>query len=586
MAMANREAESERMKAGQSACLAPGSLPAHLLQEVHLLRHRNEQLSGELAELRARSRQAEDARRAALNLMQDAVMSRLAEGRENAVRRRAEEGLRASEEKYRSLFQSMDEGFFILERLAPDAGGLPDYRFLEANPAFAEQSGINDVVGRTLREIFTSEPEGWIRTIDQVATTGDSIRDEYELASEGQVLEFYAFRPGGDLADRVAVIFKDVTERRAAEQALRENDRRKDEFLATLAHELRNPLAPISNSLQILRICFGEDPTVNEVCEIMDRQLSHMVRLVDDLMEVSRITRGSIELRKQPTQLASILRGALELSRPLVESMGHELAVAIPTASIPVMADPVRLGQVFSNLLNNAAKYTDRGGQIRLGLRKETELVIITVSDTGIGLPKTMLSSVFDMFTQVDRTSGRSGGGLGIGLTLAKRLVEMHGGTISARSEGLGMGSEFIVTLPVASDEGGNPAEFSDSNIHGNLTCRKVVVVDDNKDSADTLGRLLRTLGMEVRVANDGQAALHLVESCRPDLVFLDLGMPGMDGFEVARRIRSQSYSHRMILVALTGWGQVGDRNRTHDAGFDHHLVKPANISALQSLLS
>ncbi|MFO0890685.1 MAG: ATP-binding protein [Isosphaeraceae bacterium] len=401
----------------------------------------------------------------------------------------------------------------------------------------------------------------------------------------GRVLEFYAFRLGGLTDGGIAVLFRDVSERKAVEQQLLDADRRKDEFLATLAHELRNPLAPISNSLQLLRMCFAEDPTVGEVCEVMERQLNHMVRLVDDLLEVSRITRGSIELRKEPSQLASILRSALELSRPLIETLEHQLAIAIPPAPIPIEADPVRLGQVFANLLNNAAKYTDRGGHIRLGVRVEGGEAVVTVRDTGIGLAEDKLATIFDMFTQVERGSDRSRGGLGIGLTLARRLVEMHGGSITAHSAGPGQGSEFVVRLPVAPVE--NPImDLPPERRCCELHRRRVLVVDDNQDSAATLGRLLQVLGTDVQIAHDGPTALEMVEGYSPDVVFLDLGMPGMDGLEVARRIRQSSPSRSIVLIALTGWGQHGDRLRTRDAGFDHHLVKPANMSALQSLLS
>ncbi len=304
-----------------------------------------------------------------------------------------------------------------------------------------------------MRQALPGESEEWYSTFDNVASTGQSIRFERELITKQRVLELYAFRLEGRAGGRVAVIFKDITERKAAEEALRLADRRKDEFLATLAHELRNPLAPICNSLQLLRMYAGNDISAEEVFEMMDRQVNHMVRLVDDLMEVSRITRGSISLRKQKTELATIIRNAVELSHPLIEASDHQLTISLPQSPIPLYGDVIRLGQVFANLLNNAAKYTDRGGHIWLNAHQEEDQVVVSVRDTGIGIPESMLHAVFEIFTQADRSGHRAQGGLGIGLTLAKRLIELHGGTISAHSPGRGQGSEFIVRLPVAEDE-------------------------------------------------------------------------------------------------------------------------------------
>ncbi len=375
-----------------------------------------------------------------------------------------------------------------------------------------------------------------------------------------------------------------LAERERTAESLRQADRRKDEFLATLAHELRNPLAPIRNSLQILRMSAGSDPTAQRVCEMMERQVNHMVRLVDDLMEVSRITRGLIELRRQTTDLATVIRTAIETSKPLVDAGQHQLAISMPAEMIPLYGDEVRLGQVFANLLNNAAKYTDRGGQIWLSAKRQGNEAIISIRDNGIGLSAEMLPVVFDMFMQADRSSGRTQGGLGIGLTLVKNLVELHGGTISAHSPGPGQGSEFIVRLPVAVAARQATAPRTLDSASPQLR-RRVLVVDDNQDAAASLGMLLTFLGMDVQVAHDGATALSRLESYRPDVVLLDLGMPGMDGIEVARRIREQPDFQHTMLIALTGWGQEEDRSRTQAAGFNHHLVKPADIMALQALL-
>jgi signal transduction histidine kinase len=376
-----------------------------------------------------------------------------------------------------------------------------------------------------------------------------------------------------------------LLERERTAESLRQADRRKDEFLATLAHELRNPLAPIRNSLQFLRMTVHSDPTAERVCEMMERQVNHMVRLVDDLMELSRITRGLIQLRKEHTELATVIRNAVETTRPLVEAGQHQLAISLPPDPIPLYGDAVRLGQVFANLLNNAAKYTDRGGQIWLTARCEGNEAIVSVRDNGIGISAPMLPLVFDMFMQADRTTDRSQGGLGIGLTLVKNLVELHGGSISARSDGPGLGTEFIVRLPVAVELSLEPQPDLAQQHVERLAQRRVLVVDDNEDAAASLAMLLEFLGSEVQIALDGKTALSMIAGFRPDAVLLDIGMPGMDGFEVARRIREQADLAGIVLIALTGWGQAEDRSRTQAAGFDHHLVKPADITSLQSLL-
>jgi signal transduction histidine kinase len=375
-----------------------------------------------------------------------------------------------------------------------------------------------------------------------------------------------------------------LAERERTAEALQRADRRKDEFLAILAHELRNPLAPIRNSLQILRMTASSDPTAERVCDMMERQVHHMVRLVDDLMEASRITRGLIELRKEETDLATVIRTAIDTSKPLIEGKGHQLAMSLPSEAICLYGDAMRLGQVFSNLLNNAAKYTEPGGQIWLTAKQERNEVIVSVKDNGIGLSPETLQVVFDMFMQVDR-SNRSQGGLGIGLTLVKNLVELHGGAITALSAGPGAGSEFVVRLPIATAGHGSSSAPEARSVPERVPRRKVLVVDDNQDAASSLAMLLTYLGAEVQVVNDGRSALSLVGSYRPHVVLLDIGMPGMDGFEVARQIRSHAEYDDVMLIALTGWGQAEDRHRTRDAGFDHHLVKPADITALRSLL-
>ena len=372
----------------------------------------------------------------------------------------------------------------------------------------------------------------------------------------------------------------DIHDRKLAEDALRVADRRKDEFLATLAHELRNPLAPIRNSLHMLRLAGSSDPAVERVRETMERQVNHMVRLVDDLLEVSRITRGKIELRKERVELAAVIRSAVETSQPLIDSARPQLALSIPSEPLTLEADPVRLAQVFANLLNNAAKYTDGAGQIWLTARRDGRAVAVSVRDTGIGIPADMLPRVFEMFTQMDGSRRRSQGGLGIGLTLVQSLVELHGGTVTAASDGPGKGSEFVVRLPLAESAADDTAR-PQSSARLRLPLR-VLVVDDNHDAADSLGMLLKCFGAEVHIVYDGPAALQAMAVYRPVAAFLDIGMAGMDGNEVARRIRQQPEFRDVMLVAVTGWGQAEDRRRTRAAGFDYHLVKPTDADALR----
>jgi PAS domain S-box-containing protein len=384
-------------------------------------------------------------------------------------------------------------------------------------------------------------------------------------------------------AHGVAVI-EDITEQKHAEEDLREADRRKDEFLATLAHELRNPLAPIRNSLHIFRMKGIQDPAVEQVTSMMERQVAHMVRMVDDLLEVSRISRGKIELRKESVELAAVLRNAVDTSLPLIEKGHHKLIVDVPDEPVLLEADPVRLAQVFANLLNNSAKYTREGGEIRVTVTVDDGMAVVCVRDNGEGIPRPMLQRVFNMFTQV-ATGTRAHGGLGIGLTLARTLVHLHGGSIEAASDGPGKGCEFTVKLPIALHAVVHaPAPSKD--LAAGAPLRRVLVVDDNHDAADSLGMLLQFLGAEVFVAHDGHAALAAIRNYQPAVVLLDLGMPGMNGLEVARRIREDPVSRGITLVALTGWGQREDRRRTTEAGFDYHLVKPADVGMLQSILS
>ncbi len=383
-----------------------------------------------------------------------------------------------------------------------------------------------------------------------------------------------------ELADRASIAIENAR----LYSELQDAARHKDEFLAVLAHELRNPVAPLRTALQLLEVAGDDVARRARACGVMGRQLHQLVRLVDDLLDVSRITRGRIELKKQPVELATILQNAIETSRPMIEANGHQLTVTFPREPIVVDADATRLAQVFANLLNNAAKYTPRGGHIDLAAECDRAVATVRVGDTGTGIPPEMLTRVFDMFVQVDRSFEKTSGGLGIGLTLVKRLVEMHGGTVEARSDGDNKGSEFVVSLPVVS----NTRQVVDEPRAAVATVplssrRRILVADDNEDAAECLAEALRLIGHDVRTVHDGVAAVSTAEAIRPDIVLLDLGMPRMDGYEAAKRIREQ-LGPAAVIVAVTGWGQQEDQRRSRAAGFDRHLIKPIDISDVVAL--
>jgi PAS domain S-box-containing protein len=375
----------------------------------------------------------------------------------------------------------------------------------------------------------------------------------------------------------------DLTASKRAESALRDADRRKDEFLATLSHELRNPLAPIRTALEVMRIARDDAELVEKARVTMERQLLHLVRITDDLLDVSRITQNKVELRREHIDLRSVLHSAIEATQPLIEAQDQSLELDLPRLPLWVDADFTRLSQVFANLLNNATKYTESGGHIRITTSADPRWATVVVADTGVGIPPLMLSRIFEMFTQAQEFRDRTQGGLGIGLTLAKRLVELHGGTIEAASLGPGRGSTFTVRIPVSrrleaaasrADRPGVPCG----------DCR-VLVADDNPDAAEMMRLMLSFKGHEVRVAGNGLEAVTLAEEFHPQIGFLDIGMPGMDGYEAARRIRER-LGRGITLVALTGWGQDEDKRRSREAGFDHHLTKPPELEVLERLIA
>ena len=358
----------------------------------------------------------------------------------------------------------------------------------------------------------------------------------------------------------------------------------RDELLLALAHALRNPLAPIRNSMHVLQLIGPKEPDFQDLRNVIERQVHQMVRLIDDLLDVSRLNQGQIELRPQKLDIATVIHNVLETSRRPLDAGQHQLTVSLPPQPLYVTGDPTRLAQALSHILDNAAKFTLDGGHIILRVEKEAQQVVIRVSDNGMGLSSEMLPRIFEMFTKVDRTQG----GLGIGLTLARSLVELHQGSIEVRSPGPGQGSEFLVRLPLLVEKPKALPPEPDTEIGPTLPTprRRILVVDDNQDSAQSLALLLEILGNEVRSVHDGPTALKVADEWVPDMVLLDIGMPGMDGYEVARRMRALPVLKRVRLVAQTGWGQEEDRQHSQDAGFDHHLVKPVEVTALQDLLA
>ena len=439
-----------------------------------------------------------------------------------------------------------------------------------------------------------------VRLVERAFDTGLPVEGEWRVPwPDGSVhwlmCRFQVFKSAAGAPLRMTGVNIDITRRKQAEEVLRASDRQKNEFLSMLAHELRNPLAPIRNATEVLKQCGSDATRLRWAHGVIDRQLAHLVRLVDDLLDVSRITLGKIRLSVEPTELETVIGQAVEAVRPLIDKFGHNLEVTLPPRPVHLRGDPTRLVQVFVNLLTNAAKYTEGGGQIRLTAARTDPAaepgivpsVRVRVRDTGIGIAPDLLPSVFDLFTQASRSLDRSQGGLGVGLTLVRRLVELHGGTVEAHSDGLGRGSEFTVTLPVsdaqaADDRPATPEQLESGSGPGSL---RVAVIDDNVDGAESLADLIRLLGHEVRIAHDGIAGIGLVRDLEPDIVLLDIGLPGMDGYEVARRLR-RDVGTRAALVTLSGYGREEDRALSREAGCKQHFVKPVDLGTLKVIFS
>ncbi len=450
-----------------------------------------------------------------------------------------------------------------------------------------------EAIGRSITLIIPPEREGEEREVLERLRRGERVEhfETVRVSKRGRRIDIsLTVSPIRDATGRIVAaskVARDITDRKRAEEALREADRLKDEFLALLAHELRNSLAPVRNGLQVIRLAAGDTHTVTQARAMMDRQVEHMVRIVDDLLDYSRISRNKMELRRARVLLTDVLRSAVETARPVVEAAGHELIISLPPEPVHLDADLTRLVQVFGNLLCNSAKYSERGGRIWLTAERRGGELVVSVRDTGMGIPAHAIPRIFDIFYQVDRGVERTTGGLGIGLALVKGLVQMHGGAVTAESAGLGKGSVFTVWLPIAETQteeappatpAGAPAETGPK--------RRILVVDDLRDSALSMATIFRLLGNEVCTAHDGVEAVEAAERFQPEVVLMDVGMPRLNGYEATRRIREQPWGQGMVIIALTGFGQAGDRGRSQDAGCNGHLVKPINLSDLEKLLA
>jgi PAS domain S-box-containing protein len=507
--------------------------------------------------------------------------------------KQAQEALEASERRFRSLIEKGWDAFGLI-----NARGNIGY----ASPSTARILGFTteELIGRNALEMIHPEDVAriWDISMQLLQDPGGSRTAEYRFPHKDGSWRWLETAGTNLLAEptvqAIVVNLRDITEQRRLEEELRRHaaglqdaDRRKNEFLAMLAHELRNPLAPLRNALYVLKQSPINDSTGKELRELMERQVRHLARLVDDLLDVSRITQGKIQLRQEVVDLVPLVSRTIEALRPAIASRHHELVVTLPDGPVRLEADPTRLEQVLTNLLTNAAKYTDPGGRIWLTVRREATDVVIRVRDSGAGIAPALLPHVFDLFVQADGSPERSQGGLGIGLTLVRQLVEMHGGTVGAASAGLGKGSEFTIRLPVRVDEPPGPRMLpQEADVPVAAPARRVLAVDDNVDAVESLALMLRLQGQEVRVAYEAETAVALAEEFRPQVVLLDLAMPGLDGYEVARRLRRLPGLEGTLLVALTGWGQEDDRRHSREAGFDLHLVKPVEPGVLRELLA
>jgi signal transduction histidine kinase/CheY-like chemotaxis protein len=501
-------------------------------------------------------------------------------------RARAEELLSQRDRRFQSVLESSAVPFVVFSPVRDTSGKIVDFRFAFINTAASKVMRVkaSDYIGRIVTEVLPRawEDPGRFETYVEALEQNSAIEIERQSAADGNHAWYHII--ASPLDGDLAVWFADITPRKNQERDLIEADRRKDEFLATLAHELRNPLAPIRQAASIARSEKATEAQKRWSNTVIERQVQHMSLLLDDLLDVSRITHGTLQLRKQVTDLQAVLGAAVETARPLIDERHHQLRIEVPE-DLQVHADPLRLAQVLSNLLTNAAKYTNPGGNIRVSGSQQNGELVVSVEDSGIGIAAPDLQKVFGMFAQLRGAQDHAAGGLGIGLALAKGIVELHGGRIEATSGGIGKGSQFTVRLPNAAvAQARTPGALTESNA-AVTPGKRILLADDNRDAAESLAILLRLEGHQVELAHDGEAALDRFERQRPDVALLDIGMPKRNGYEVARQIRAAPRGNEVVLIAVTGWAQDSDKAQSRAAGFDHHLTKPIEPEALIGLL-
>lgn len=512
--------------------------------------------------------------------------------RDITARKRAEQALRDSEERFRTLFESIDEGFCIIEVIFDEHETAVDYRFIEMNPAFLEQTGLVDAKGRTIREMVPEHEDYWFETYGEIALTGKPARFEREARYlvPPRWFDVYAFRYGEAKNRQIGVLFNDIGDRKRAAEAmqrantvLEESDRRKNEFLAVLSHELRNPLAPIVNGLNILDVVEPGSKHADRAKQIIGRQVTQLANLVNDLLDVTRITSNKVHLHKEHVELYEIVRRVVEDHRSLFERVGVKLGLTPKSGAVPVFADRTRMAQVVGNLLQNAAKFTSRGNLTRVDVAVENDEAVVRVSDNGVGIAPETLLRLFEPFAQADQTLDRSKGGLGLGLSLVKGLVELHGGTVLANSRGLGHGTEVVVRLPLDANA---PQRQSPASVRPPSASRRILIIEDNVDSADTLSDLLTLRGHDVDVAYNGPDGIAKAVQSQPDVVLCDIGLPGMDGYDVARALSASDVLRETSFVALSGYALPEDLQRAVSAGFHSHLTKPPKLEELELVLA
>ena len=496
--------------------------------------------------------------------------------RQTTAQDEAEARAIAEANRVTNILESVTGGFVTMDA---------DWRYVYVNAEAERLIGLSrpELIGRRRWAVFPQrESSAAGRELQRAASTRESVEfEDYHVTSR----RWFRNRASPTADGGVSVYFEDITARKQDEASLREADRRKNEFLAMLAHELRNPLAPVRNAAALLSRTRPDDPELAQAAEIVERQVALMGRLLDDLLDVGRIASDRMELRRKPTPLSFAIKAAVEMCAPIMSEMNHRLTVRLPDEEVYLDADPARLGQIFGNLLNNASKYGEPNGHLTIVAEQRGAQAVVTVSDDGIGIPPEKLEGIFEMFAQVDRSCDRPTSGLGLGLHLVKRLVEMHGGTIEAQSEGPGKGSRFIVRMPTLTVKAPLERPADPAQAKAAPRQRRILVVDDSVDSAQTLARLLRLEGHESYTVHDGLEAVTAAAQLRPDVVLMDLGLPSLSGFDACRRIRHEPWGENIIIFALTGWGQDADRRRTSDAGFDHHLVKPVDLRVLMNLI-